>query len=325
MIIRTDKRQTRYSVVDNTGFEDSRLSLKAKGLLGYFLTKPDHWEVRIEDLVKRSPDGRDSIQGGLRELAKFGYAELKVVRGSGGRIGGKQWVIHEAPVESVVSPTDGKPASRSNELEFNDLGFSSPSPTNGFSVGRQNRRTVKPSDGKPAHIVSTEVITNTEVLGNTECEQKRAHAEPKPAASMKKPVGQKTPPISAAPPSLFFSESSWALASSEEWSESFRAAVDGIPADPAWYLNRVRDWSAEKGGTSKDWVATAARFAKDDLVKNKLVTIQQIHNVISNRTQDNPTIGPSGSRAANRSPIVDPDEVLARTARIIARRNGQRV
>ena len=30
------KKQQRYSVIDNTGFEDPRLSYKAKGLLGYF-------------------------------------------------------------------------------------------------------------------------------------------------------------------------------------------------------------------------------------------------------------------------------------------------
>lgn len=324
MIIRTDKRQTRYSIVDNTGFEDARLSLKAKGLLAYFLTKPDNWEVRIEDLVKRSPDGRDAIQSGLRELSKFGYAELRTVRGSSGRIGGKQWFIHEAPLQSVASPTDGKPGSRNNELEYSGLEFPDPSPINGFSVGRENRRTGKPSDGKPGHIVSTEVITNTDVLGNTEGEQTRARAGQNAVGnSAEKPVGQKVPPSSARPPHgpVLFSESPWACVPLDEWAEAFRAECAGIPADPAWYFNRAKDWSNEKGGTSRDWVATAARFAKDDLQKQKLVTTEQLKHVLNQSTR--PVQQSQSSRTgsgAGSNPIVDLEEAAARASRITERR-----
>ncbi|MEV2909470.1 helix-turn-helix domain-containing protein [Paenibacillus larvae] len=72
-IIRTNKHENPYVMIDKYGFNDERLSWKAKGLLGYLLSKPDDWQIYECDLIKQSADGRDSVRTALRELEKFGY------------------------------------------------------------------------------------------------------------------------------------------------------------------------------------------------------------------------------------------------------------
>ncbi len=67
-IIRVEKRE-RYVVLDKHFLEeDDRLSWKATAILAYLLAKPDGWEIRVADLIKRKQDGRDSVRSGLREL-----------------------------------------------------------------------------------------------------------------------------------------------------------------------------------------------------------------------------------------------------------------
>jgi hypothetical protein len=116
MIIKIKKRELPYSQIDNRVINDSRLSWKARGILIYLLSKPDDWEVSFENLINNSPDGRQSLQTGFRELKKMGYAEMKVSRDfSSGKIQGKHWVIFEEPNRKrenhlTVNPSDGKSA-----------------------------------------------------------------------------------------------------------------------------------------------------------------------------------------------------------------------
>jgi predicted transcriptional regulator len=81
-IIRTKKTKN-YSVICNNFFSDTRLSWKAKGLLGYLLTKPDDWEVYVNQLATVSEDGRDSTTAGVNELLELGYIKRKQIREKG--------------------------------------------------------------------------------------------------------------------------------------------------------------------------------------------------------------------------------------------------
>lgn len=73
-IVKNYKRKNRYSMIDNTGVLDESLSWKAKGLLWYILSKPDDWQVKMADLIKRSTDGRDSTRSAFAELEANKYA-----------------------------------------------------------------------------------------------------------------------------------------------------------------------------------------------------------------------------------------------------------
>jgi len=72
MIIRVEKTKN-YSVIANYHLEDNRLSLKAKGLLTYFLSRPDYWKIYVEQVEKTTIDGKKAITNAMDELIKAGY------------------------------------------------------------------------------------------------------------------------------------------------------------------------------------------------------------------------------------------------------------
>jgi hypothetical protein len=68
-----EKYDTGFVQIKNEMFGDQRLSFKAKGILGYLLSKPDGWKVINKDLQNHAKDGRESIDSGLKELKDMGY------------------------------------------------------------------------------------------------------------------------------------------------------------------------------------------------------------------------------------------------------------
>jgi hypothetical protein len=74
MIIR-HKHKGRYTIVPNAIFNDDRLSLGAKGLLGYLLSRPGNWNVRHDQLQRQLGVGRKLLSKYLTELEKAGYLE----------------------------------------------------------------------------------------------------------------------------------------------------------------------------------------------------------------------------------------------------------
>jgi hypothetical protein len=98
MIVRNPTKE-RYTVISNAALEDVRLSLKAKGLLAYLLTKPDGWKVIVIHLVKQSNDGRYAIEKALDELETFGYiVRTPQKRSDSGKFDGIDTEVHERPI-----------------------------------------------------------------------------------------------------------------------------------------------------------------------------------------------------------------------------------
>src|SRR5205814_8766974 len=93
MIVRVQKHQHHYVIIDNRPLRDERLTWKARGLLAYLLSCPDDWKVNSRHLASISTDGPKVVLSGLKELEAAGYAHLE----TGGQNGGRQWVIYETP------------------------------------------------------------------------------------------------------------------------------------------------------------------------------------------------------------------------------------
>lgn len=74
------KKDSNYSVINNTGLKDERLSWKAKGILAYALTLPDNWTFHISELSQHAKDGEDSLRSGFKELKALGYIKRYPVR-----------------------------------------------------------------------------------------------------------------------------------------------------------------------------------------------------------------------------------------------------
>lgn len=96
-VIRVVKNKD-YSTVHNGFINDKNLSFKAKGLLLYFLSKPDKWEFYIKEMAKKSKDGVDSISSGIKELENNGYIHKEFKRDSHGKLsGGYNFTVYEQP------------------------------------------------------------------------------------------------------------------------------------------------------------------------------------------------------------------------------------
>jgi hypothetical protein len=88
-IFRLEKTE-HYARIANSVFEDRRLSWEARGLLGYLLSKPDDWKVRLYDLIAQGPAGAHKVRRMLRELEEVGYLYRKRLRRNDGTFG---WIV----------------------------------------------------------------------------------------------------------------------------------------------------------------------------------------------------------------------------------------
>ena len=120
MIVRVVKdKNNPYVMINKTPLDDPRLSFKAKGILAYLLSKPDHWQVRVSDLANHAKDGRDAIRSGLRELREAGYATLERKRDENGAYTDGCYTIYEVPPQTGF-PSMDNPDVENPEASNND-------------------------------------------------------------------------------------------------------------------------------------------------------------------------------------------------------------
>jgi hypothetical protein len=93
-IYRLEKTE-HYARIANSVFEDRRLSWEARGLLGYLLSKPDDWRVRLYDLTAQGPAGVHKMRRMLRELEEVGYLYRKRLRRKDGTFGWLVFVLED--------------------------------------------------------------------------------------------------------------------------------------------------------------------------------------------------------------------------------------
>lgn len=102
--VRTVKNKD-YSIVHNGFINNKNLSFKAKGLLLYFLSKPDKWEFYIKEIAKNSKDGVESISSGIKELEDNGYIHKNFKRNKDGKLsGGYDFIVYEEPQPKQEKP-----------------------------------------------------------------------------------------------------------------------------------------------------------------------------------------------------------------------------
>lgn len=90
-----------YVMLNKACLHDEKLSWKAKGLHSYLLSLPDDWQIYVEDLKKRSKDGRDSTTSAVNELMKLGYIKRTSSKDekTGKFKGGYDYEVYEMPIE----------------------------------------------------------------------------------------------------------------------------------------------------------------------------------------------------------------------------------
>ena len=120
MIIRAARPHQNYTVVHNDLIEDQSLTWKARGILIYLLSKPDHWRTTAAYLASQSPEGIHSVRAALQQLERAGYVRRIKKQNSRG-----QWSTYTVifdrpqPVDNYVEKVGYLSTA---EVRFSDVG-----------------------------------------------------------------------------------------------------------------------------------------------------------------------------------------------------------
>ena len=120
MIVRSARPHLNYSVVHNDLIEDKRLSFKARGLLIYLLSKPDHWRTSMAHLAAVSPEGIHAVRSGMKELEANGYVRRVRKQNASGQWA-TQTVVFDQP-QPVDKGVDNWGGLSTAEIRFSDVG-----------------------------------------------------------------------------------------------------------------------------------------------------------------------------------------------------------
>ncbi|MBS4067964.1 MAG: helix-turn-helix domain-containing protein [Sulfurimonas sp.] len=83
-----------FTQVPNEIINDKNVSLKAKGLYLYMVSKPDNWEFSLNGLTSQLQESKPAILRILDELIKCGYLE-KIKNRINGRQALNDYILHE--------------------------------------------------------------------------------------------------------------------------------------------------------------------------------------------------------------------------------------
>jgi len=112
-----------FVMMDKRPINDDRLSWKAKGLLAYFLSKPDDWQIHVNDLIKRSTDGAAAVRSGLDELQEYGYLSRSQPKLENGQFASVEYTVYEVPLcekPQAENPHTDKPQAENRSITNTD-------------------------------------------------------------------------------------------------------------------------------------------------------------------------------------------------------------
>lgn len=66
-------KKCNFTTIHNKLITDNNISLKAKGIMLYMLSKPAGWNYNPKDIANNSKDGLESVYSGLKELIEAKY------------------------------------------------------------------------------------------------------------------------------------------------------------------------------------------------------------------------------------------------------------
>lgn len=147
-------KENPYIMINKHYIYDKRLSLKAKGLMSYFLSRPDDWEFYQAEILNHCTDKKDSLSKGIKELENAGYIRRTFKRDSSGKLkGGYEYEIYETPCE----------ISESELIETPDADLPKPGKT---EIGENRNREIPVSENPP--LLNNDSLLNKDSLLNNE-------------------------------------------------------------------------------------------------------------------------------------------------------------
>lgn len=119
-VIRVNKTDN-YTVMSNHHLQDSRLTLKAKGLLSQMLSLPEDWDYSIKGLSSINKESLPAIRTALGELKECGYVTITRIDAKDTARGRIEYVydIFEVPCgEQKPEPKKAPKANKDADFEI---------------------------------------------------------------------------------------------------------------------------------------------------------------------------------------------------------------
>ena len=125
MAIHREEHKENYTVISNNVLRDTRMSIKARGILTTILSLTDNWEFSVNGLMQIVKDGRESINNAIKELEDLGYLKRERITNEKGQFKGYNYSIFEKPLTEkpfTEKPFTEKPfTENSQQLNTNIL------------------------------------------------------------------------------------------------------------------------------------------------------------------------------------------------------------
>lgn len=97
-----------FTIVSNS-IAQSKLSLAAKGLMLYFLSLPDTWEIVMPNVQKAAGIGRTALRTIFKELQESGHMRFVPTHWENGKMIGNRWFVYADPMENPSLEVGGRP------------------------------------------------------------------------------------------------------------------------------------------------------------------------------------------------------------------------
>lgn len=122
MIIK-NKPANNFTILRNGALERKDLSLKAKGLYAFLMSKPDGWNVSIAGLASQLQEGESSIGSALKELEVHKYYRKKRVHNNDGTFSWETFFYDEPQKDSPYpeNPCMDNPVMENEPLVNTDI------------------------------------------------------------------------------------------------------------------------------------------------------------------------------------------------------------
>jgi hypothetical protein len=127
MFKKKDKLGCHRKVIDTFYSQDLRLSFKARGLLGYYLSKPTGWKGQLFDACNNSEkDGITAVKSAMKELVSYGYARLQPYPRKAGKFQGKYYEFYGTPIQNEEIASNKKDQNLTGKSECSRESYLTP-------------------------------------------------------------------------------------------------------------------------------------------------------------------------------------------------------
>ena len=161
---KTINKKENFTSIHNKLINDSRISLKAKGIMLYMLSKPENWKYNPKEIAKNSKDGLDSVYSGIKELIEAGY--ISRTRHSDGTV--DYFVFEDVEENDIVDFSKKENPNRENPNRENpNRENPNRENPNRENPNRENPNRENPDVYKRKNTNKERIIVNTELKKET--------------------------------------------------------------------------------------------------------------------------------------------------------------